>query len=94
MKDCLPEETLKLLSDRRLRGARLIEALKHLENCARCRARVRMPTKEELLKRLEPNPQDLPPAPPPSTSSKSTDPPEDKARKEAFKKLLDGIRGA
>lgn len=95
MKNCLSQETIELLSDRNLRGARFVEALKHLETCADCRARVRMPTKEEILRRLEPDPkEENPPSTSSSTKAESPDAPADKEKDEAFQKLLDRIRGS
>lgn len=56
MKEHLTAEELELLNERRLRGKELVKALKHLETCARCRSKVKLPTKEEILTRLAPDP--------------------------------------
>jgi len=95
MKNCLPEETIELLSARSLRGKELVEALRHLETCADCRSKVRMPIKEEILKRLEPDEEDLPSPPTSKTTPNPKSPASaaDKEREEAFQKLLDRIRG-
>lgn len=98
MNECLPEETIKLLSGRNLRGERLVSALRHLEACAICRAKVRMPTREEILKRLVPDDQGQPPAASSRSSDTSSEPnptasSDEKDREEEFKNLLDRMRG-
>lgn len=84
MNECLSPEKLELLAERKLRGRDFTAALRHLEECAECRAKVRMPSIEEILKRLE----DEPPPPtlhPPSGSESEKPDPE-------FQKLLDTLR--
>lgn len=53
MKDCLAKEKLELLQNRKLRGKELFTALKHLEICEKCRSKIILPTKAEILKRFE-----------------------------------------
>ena len=53
MKECLSPTVLEELSERRFRGNGLFEILKHLETCEKCRSQIRLPTKEEILKRFE-----------------------------------------
>ena len=55
MSEHLTKEKLEMLSSRKLRGKELFSALKHIENCQKCRVRVKLPTTEEILKRLEPD---------------------------------------
>jgi hypothetical protein len=53
MNDCLSKEDLELLSNQESPSMGLFKALEHLEKCEKCRSQVRLPSKEEILKRLE-----------------------------------------
>ncbi len=49
----MSREEIELLSKRKLRGNRLFAGLKHLETCEKCRSQIKLPAKEEILKRFE-----------------------------------------
>lgn len=53
MEDCLTREELELINKRELRGKGLFKALKHLETCEKCRSKIKLPSKEEILKRFD-----------------------------------------
>lgn len=52
MSDCLTKENLELLNKRQLRGRGLVNALKHLEKCEKCRRKIKLPGREEVLRRI------------------------------------------
>ena len=72
MNDCLSKEDLELLSNDEFYGKGLFKALKHLELCEKCRAQIKLPTKEEILKRFEEDETPLPSSPNANTSSPSS----------------------
>lgn len=49
----MSREEIELLNKRELCGKGLFSALKHLENCEKCRSQIELPTREEILKRFE-----------------------------------------
>lgn len=54
MNEHLSKEDLELLSmSETPKSIGLFEALEHLEHCDKCRAQIKLPTKEEILKRFE-----------------------------------------
>lgn len=53
MSDHLSQKEIDSLSNRTLRGKGLFAALKHLETCEKCRSQIKLPTREEILKRFE-----------------------------------------
>ncbi len=70
MKECLTAEEVELLDKRELRGKGLVKALRHLESCPECRSKMKSPTREEILRRLEPNDHDAAAASVPRSNSR------------------------
>lgn len=82
MNDHLTPEELELLSMNQFHGRGLFKALKHLEECRQCRSQIKLPTKEEILKRFEEDEE------PPTEPQQKSSSPELEERKSSVKKLL------
>lgn len=80
MNDHLTAEELELLSMDEFHGPGLFKALQHLEKCAECRSQIKLPTREEILKRFEDDEE--PPSSPQAASSELEE------RKSTVKKIL------
>lgn len=52
MEDCLSNEIIEALSERRFQGSGYFEVLKHLEDCEVCSAKIKTLSQEAILQRL------------------------------------------